>query len=185
MGMIGFPFPATIPDWLSWIFCRFQWNGTPLPGEPAVNYLSPLVATDNPTNKTIDVSLSGGVLAFAGEISSSTFAAAANTSIVANASLNSVAISAPGTPTLGTRIQVAATPLASLATNTVTLTDTVNPTVLFQNPLDLELYSTMTWGLGSGGGANPQLPKGYCATWQKASVTVAGVTTIYWQWVQG
>jgi len=66
-----FPFPSTIPDWLAWVFCRFQSNGTLLPGEPNVNFLSPLTATDNPGNRSIDIGFNGSVLAFGGIITSS------------------------------------------------------------------------------------------------------------------
>lgn len=66
-----FPFPSTIPDWLAWVFCRFMSNGTLLPGEPAVNFLSPLTATDNPGNRSLDIGFNGAVLSFGGILTTS------------------------------------------------------------------------------------------------------------------
>lgn len=173
-----FPFPANVADWLSWVFCRFQANGVLLPGEPAVNYLSPLVAVDNPSNGTIDVSMTGSVLAYAGEASTSTFAIAANTSVALNTSANVVVLKTPGTPTPGTMFAVTDVALF-VETNQATLTDTTN-SYLIQNPIDLGYYATLTWGTGSGGGTNPNLPKGFGASWRQMTKTIASVTTPVW-----
>lgn len=173
-----FPFPATIPDWLSWVFCRYQSNGVLLDGQPIVNFLSPLVATPNVNNTSIDVSMPGALPTYAGEASTSTFAIAANTIVGINTSAGAVTLHTPGTPAPGTTFS--ATDVALFVeTNQATLTDVTNG-YLIQNPLDLAYYATLTWGPGSGGGANPNIPKGYGATWRQMTKTIASVTTTVW-----
>ncbi len=49
--------PFNINDWLKLIFLQTQFNGTSLPNETYLNFLSPLSAVDNPTNQSIDISL--------------------------------------------------------------------------------------------------------------------------------
>lgn len=61
--------------------------------------------------------------------------------------------------------------------NGATLTDTNNNWQI-QNPIDMALYTTITWGPGSGGDPNPNLPNYASVDWAPA-VNHAG--TVFWK----
>lgn len=173
-----FPFAGNIADWLSWVFCRFQAAGVALPGQPTVNFLSPLTAVNNDANTSIDVSMTGSIIAYGGQAATATFAIPANTHVGLNTSANAVAMTTPGTPTPGTVFGVTDVARAVM-TNEGTLTDATNNYPI-QNPIDFDFYPTITWGPGSGGASNPALPPGFPATWRQMVRTISGTPQTVW-----
>lgn len=98
-----------------------------------------------------------------------------------NSSGGSIALHTPNPSSDGVQFEAydAAGLAGSVNTNPVTMTDANG--LLIQNPYDLGYYATITWGPGSGGGANPNISAGDCHSWQRTTVTIASVTTPYWQ----
>lgn len=138
MANSSFPFPRTVDDWLSWVFMRIMAAGSLLPGEPSLNFLAPLVATDNPENNSTDISFSGTLANF--------FlvpAAAAGTTqlpsgedcivIEGDANAGSQTFNAPETSQDGYVIEYYDTSGATSPSKTVSFTDTFNG-FKFQDP---------------------------------------------------
>lgn len=64
-------------------------------------------------------------------------------------------------------------------TNGATLTD-VNGSQ-FANPIDGSLQTVLTWGPGTGGSINPNLPTYSIYTWQRTTVTGPSGSVTYWK----
>ena len=177
-------------SWLDQFFFGYQTiqiAGISVPSERTLNFVTGVTAQDDPLNSRTNLYISGGgTPAFLPQIITGN-----NPTVPVVGTINNFgdleANTYAGPISVYTPVPISGTSTfrlrdvgGAVATYTITLTDrNATPGYLIQNPIDGGFYNTITFGPGSGGGANPNLPAYTSVTFTLTSNTI--VSRPFWQ----